>query len=271
VGTSTAIRTVWPLPAAGGPATHASHVRVCTWNIQLGRRIDAVVDVVAGRHDFHGLDLLCLQEASIHSGREDAARIAEALGDGYRHFQATAQLLRGREQGNALVWRHGSFQPGPPEVVSLKPVGHSKLGRPERALLRAVRPQQRMAIRAESADLRVYVMHLDVIGFAHKLEQLKAVIGDSAAREHVPMTIVAGDLNTFGHPQIQPWRRIAGAARDAGLVDVTSRIRSTHWTSQKLDAIFVRADAGVSHRAWTLDVRASDHRPVFAEISGIEA
>jgi endonuclease/exonuclease/phosphatase family metal-dependent hydrolase len=246
-------------------------VRVCTWNIQLGRQIDAVVEVVAGRQDFSGLDLLCLQETSIHSGREDAARIAEALGDDYRHFQATAQLLRGREQGNALVWRAGSFQPAAPEVVALKPTGSAKLGRPERALLRAVRPQQRMAIRAESPDLRVYVMHLDVIGFTHKLEQMRTVIGDSAEREHVPMTIVAGDLNTFGHPRIQPWRRIADAVRDAGLIDVTSRIRSTHWSSQKLDAILVRADAAVSHHAWTLDVRASDHRPVFAEISTVES
>jgi endonuclease/exonuclease/phosphatase family metal-dependent hydrolase len=42
---------------------------VCTWNIQLGLRLDAVVDAVRSRDDFRGLDLLCLQEASVHGGR----------------------------------------------------------------------------------------------------------------------------------------------------------------------------------------------------------
>ncbi len=80
-------------------------VRVCTWNIQLGLRLDAVVDTVGSRDDFSGLDLLCLQEASVRGGRPDAARIAETMGRGYAYFQATAQLRRGVEQANALIWR----------------------------------------------------------------------------------------------------------------------------------------------------------------------
>jgi endonuclease/exonuclease/phosphatase family metal-dependent hydrolase len=50
------------------------------------------------------------------------------------------------------------------------------------------------------------------------------------------------------------------------LVNVTAGIRRTHWTGQKLDAIYARAATPLSHRAWTLKVRASDHLPVFAEI-----
>lgn len=80
-------------------------MRICTWNIQLGRRLQAVLDVVRTNQDFRGLDLLALQQASIHGGREDAAAIAEALGAEYAWFQATAQMLRGRDQGNALIWR----------------------------------------------------------------------------------------------------------------------------------------------------------------------
>jgi endonuclease/exonuclease/phosphatase family metal-dependent hydrolase len=241
-------------------------VRVCTWNIQLGSRREAVLDAVRGRAEFKDLDLLCLQEASVHAGREDAALIAEVMGPAYEHFQATAQLRRGVEQANALIWRKDVFQPGPPQVVSLGDPAFARMTRAERALLRAIAPQRRIAIRAESSFLRVYVVHLDVIGFTHKIEQLGEVIADMATRPPVPLTLVAGDLNTFGPPGLQPWRRLAASANDAGLVEVTRAVRSTHWTSQKLDAIFVQASTQIEFRAWAVDVRASDHLPVFADI-----
>jgi endonuclease/exonuclease/phosphatase family metal-dependent hydrolase len=133
-------------------------------------------------------------------------------------------------------------------------------------LLRAIAPQRRIAIRAESLELCVYVVHLDVIGFEHRIDQFRAVIADMAARPRVPLTLVAGDVNTFGPPRLQLWRKLATTVADAGLVEVTREVKRTHWTSQKLDAIFARADAALSFRAWALDVRASDHQPVFADI-----
>ena len=136
----------------------------------------------------------------------------------------------------------------------------------ERTLLRAIPPQKRIAIRAESDELRVYVMHLDVIGFAHKLEQFRAILSDMAARPPVGLTLIAGDLNTFGPPRLQLWRRIRAAAHEADLVEVTHGLRRTHWTAQKLDAIYAAGTLAPKHRAWTVSVRASDHLPVFAEL-----
>jgi endonuclease/exonuclease/phosphatase family metal-dependent hydrolase len=241
-------------------------MRVSTWNIQLGLRRGAVVAAVRSRSEFKGLDLLCLQEASVDSGREDAALIARAMGPGFEHFQATAQVRGGVEQANALIWRREAFQPGIPEIVSLGDPAFARMTRAERTLLRAILPQRRIAIRAESPTLRVYVVHLDVIGFTHKIEQLRTVIADMERRPQVPLTIVAGDLNTFGPPGLGLWRKLAHTATEAGLVDVTRGVWSTHWTYQKLDAILVRATEEITFRAWALDVRASDHQPVFAEI-----
>jgi endonuclease/exonuclease/phosphatase family metal-dependent hydrolase len=240
-------------------------VRVCTWNILLGRRLPAVLETVRAHPEFRGLDLFALQEASVHDGRPDAAAIAEALGPGYLYFQATAQLFRGAEQGNALIWRRGLFEDRAHAVVSLNDFPAPAMSRTERMLLRAVPPQRRIAIRAESAELRVYVMHLDVMGFTRKLEQFRAILTDMAKRPHVPLTIVAGDLNTFGPPRLQLWRGIRAAAHGAGLAELTHGLRRTHWTGMKLDAIYVRGAVGGAHRAWTLNVRASDHVPVFAE------
>ena len=240
-------------------------MRVGTWNIQLGLHFDAVLKAVEEHKDFHGLDLLCLQEASVHRGRPDAARIAQAMGGEYDHVQVTAQVRRGMPQANALIWRREAFEPGTAQIVSLSNPA-SGMTVAERTLLRAILPQQRIAVRAESPTLRVYVLHLDVIGFTHKLEQFRAVIADIAARPPVPLTIVAGDLNTFGPPAWQLWRRLHAAAAEAGLVEVTKEVGRTHWTAQKLDAIFLRATVPFTSRAWALDLRASDHQPVFADI-----
>ncbi|HKC20163.1 MAG TPA: endonuclease/exonuclease/phosphatase family protein [Candidatus Dormibacteraeota bacterium] len=240
-------------------------MRICTWNILLGLRLNKVLESVRSLRDFAEVDLVALQEASVHEGRPDAESIAEAMGPGYSYVQATAQLFRGREQGNALIWRRGLFSEQPPEVLSLSEVDTSRLTRVERALLRAIPPQKRIAIRAESTRLRVYVMHLDVVGFTHKLEQFRAILSDMEARPHVPLTLIAGDLNTFGPPRLQLWRRIRRAAHDAGLVELTKGLRRTHWTAQKLDAIYAAGAMSSTHHAWTRAVRASDHLPVFAE------
>lgn len=239
---------------------------MCTWNIQLGLRIQAVLDAVGKHSDFRDLDLLCLQEASVHDGKPDAARVAEAMGAGYDHVQATAQVRRGLPQANALIWRRELFQPREPQIVSLSNLAAAKMTLVERTLLRAIAPQERIALRAESSALRVYVVHLDVIGFIHKLEQLRAVIADMAARPAVPLTVVAGDLNTFGPPAWQLWRRLDTIASEAGLVDVTRELTHTHWTAQKLDAIFLRSELPFTSRTWAADVRASDHHPVFVEV-----
>jgi endonuclease/exonuclease/phosphatase family metal-dependent hydrolase len=241
-------------------------MRICTWNIQMGLRLEAVLDAVGSHPDFSKADLIAVQEASIHDGRPDAEAIAEALGPEFRFFQATAQMLRGRDQGNALIWRPGAFEPSALEVVALTGGGAIGMTRAERTLLRAIPPQRRIALRAESATMLVYVVHLDVIGFTHKLEQFGAVVADMHARPAVPLTLVSGDLNTFGMPRLQMWRRIRAAAKSAELVELTRLVRRTHWTAQKLDAIYMKAETPYRHRAWALKVRGSDHLPVFADI-----
>ena len=140
--------------------------------------------------------------------------------------------------------------------------------RAERTLLRATPPQSRIALCVELEGLRVYVVHLDVIGFAHKLAQFQCVLDDLKARPAAPLTLVAGDLNTFGPSRPKLWRRLGRAAESAGLTNLTAHIRRTHWTGQKLDAIYALAgDAPVEHRAWTARLRASDHLPVFVELA----
>lgn len=69
-------------------------MRICSWNIQLGARLDAVLDAIEREPSFKEVDVLALQEASIHEGVPDAAAIAKRLGGGFEFFQATAQIGR---------------------------------------------------------------------------------------------------------------------------------------------------------------------------------
>ncbi len=233
----------------------------------MGRRLDAVLDLVSREPDFRGLDVLALQEASTHDGVADGEAIALRLGAEYRYFQALAQSRNGHEQANALIWRPGLVDATQmPAVIPLPSTPRIEVGPPERLLLKVVPPQTRTAIRVESENVRIYVAHLDVVGFTHKLEQFRALLADMVERPPVPLTVVAGDLNTFGPVRPHLWRRIAGAAEEAGLVNLTTSVQRTHWTGQKLDAIYAASTVPFSHRAWTVDARASDHLPVFAEI-----
>ena len=242
-------------------------MRVCSWNIQLGARLDAVLDAIVREPSFRDVDVLALQEASIHDGVPDAAAIAKRMGAGFEFFQATAQRRRGLAQANAIVWRRRVLRSlEPPEVLPLPESPTIEVGHPERMLLRVLPPQTRMAVRAESSAVRIYVVHLDVVGFTHKLEQFQAVLADMRARKPVPLTVVAGDLNTFGPVRPHLWRRIASAAEEAGLINLTADVRRTHWTGQKLDAIYASSGVPVTHRSWTAGLRASDHLPVFADI-----
>lgn len=242
-------------------------MRICSWNIQLGRRLDSVLELVGREPAFRGLDLLALQEASVHDGVPDGATIAARLGASYEWFQANAQERGGHDQANALIWRRGLIGgASDPEVIALPGSERIEMGPPERLLLRVIPPQVRMAIRAESPSLRMYVAHLDVVGFRHKLEQFQAVLRDMTSRPPVALTVVAGDLNTFGPVRPHLWRGIAAAAKAAGLVNLTASVRRTHWTGQKLDAVYATSTAGFQHRAWTVNSRASDHLPVFVDI-----
>jgi endonuclease/exonuclease/phosphatase family metal-dependent hydrolase len=236
-----------------------------------------MLESIERNEDFHGLDLLALQEASVHEGREDAGAIAERLGSEYRHLQVATHLLRGRVQANALVWNSKRVQVFDQDVLRLPQRAESELSRAERTLLRVMPVQQRICLVFDcwvsGLAVRVYVAHLDVMGYEHKLSQFQRILSDFSAREPVDITILAGDLNTFKMATRPRWTKLREAAAAAGFEDLTTEIRWTHSIKrvpvrQKLDAIFVSSERPLRYQSWSLPEQGSDHIPVFAEILG---
>ena len=252
-------------------------IRLCTWNLQLGLQLETILEAIKTQDDFANIDLLALQEASIHSDRMDAETIASTLGPDYECFQVTAHFLGKYAQANALVWNNKRFQVSSRDTVILPRVRELKLARAERAILCALPEQQRISSvldgRMGDESLRIYVAHLDVLGIAHKRQQFLKILLDARARQpKTDATIIAGDLNTFRLTRSRPtWSKLAAAAARDGFEDLTSEIRWTHQFKpvrfrQKLDAIFLRYSQPFKYRSWSLDIPGSDHIPVFAEI-----
>ncbi|MBI5033182.1 MAG: endonuclease/exonuclease/phosphatase family protein [Chloroflexi bacterium] len=251
-------------------------IRFCTWNIQLGLQLETILRAIQTHADFAGIDMLALQEASIHSDRPDAEMIAHALGPSYQCFQVTAHFLGKYAQANALVWNSNRFRVSSRDTVILPRVRELKLPRAERAILCALPEQQRISSVLEGTigteTLRVYVAHLDVLGVEHKREQFFKILSDARTRQPVTdLTIIAGDLNTFKIHSRPTWTKLAAEATREGFDDLTTEILWTHQVRrvrfhQKLDAIFLRHTRPFEYRSWSLDIPGSDHIPVFAEI-----
>src|SRR4029077_17392842 len=93
-------------------------------------------------------------------------------------------------------------------------------------------PQRRNAVGANlrmgALRLRLYSVHLDVFGIAHKHAQLARVLDDASTRATADLILLAGDMNTYGiggRPRWAELRRLAAAAR---FEEMTTGIGWTH-------------------------------------------
>jgi endonuclease/exonuclease/phosphatase family metal-dependent hydrolase len=236
-------------------------LRVATWNINFGNRLPLVLEGVAELPRF---DLITLQELSHHHGEDDAIAIARRLGPSWRAKQVTAQVSAGRVQANGFVWDSRRVEEVHSGVISLPT--------PSGRVMRSLPPSRRNAVVMDASvgnrPLRIYGVHLDVLGIDHKHAQFAHVLDDASGREPAGATLIAGDLNTYGvggRPRWTELRRLAGAA---GFEELTTGIGWTRrrlGVRQKLDAVYA-SPRGLPHHARRVVMPGSDHMPVLVEL-----
>lgn len=251
-------------------------LRFCSWNIQVGMNRAQVLELVASHADFRGLDLLALQEASVHAHGDDASSIAHALGIAYTSYHHVYHQLGTRPQANALVWNSARIRMDAIEHHTLPHHEQVNVPRAERAVLNRLRRQPRVNLIGDGkwndCTLRVCAAHLDVLGYRFKQRQFRAVLDDLNARPRVDLTLLAGDFNTLRIGGRPTWAELKRDAVEFGLRAISDKIR---WTQairalrlkQKLDEIFLASTQPYQTRVWTLDVTGSDHLPIFADIT----
>jgi len=236
-------------------------LRIATWNVAFCHRLPVIIDSACA---LPARDLISLQELSTHHGRTDAEAIATRLGPSWRFEQVTAQIVGGRTQANGILWDSRRIELGRLDTIDLP----TPSGRVMRALPRQRRNAVLANLRLGALHLRLYAVHLDVFGIAHKHAQLARVLGHASAQATADLTLIAGDMNTYGIAGRPRWAELRRLAAAAGFEELTAGIGWTHralGVRQKLDAVFA-APQGLPHRAWREPLPGSDHVPVLVDL-----
>ncbi len=163
-------------PAATGP------IRIVTFNVKLGRRIDRAIAVLRG-DSLRGADIVALEEMDDRG----TDRIARALHLNYVYYPGSIHPTEHRYFG--------------PAVLSPWPIARSwKVRLPHES---RTRHQRRTATAAEvvvrGATIRVYGVHLETPGGASdraREDQVRTILAD-VGRFSGPV-VIAGDFNSYG-------------------------------------------------------------------------
>jgi endonuclease/exonuclease/phosphatase family metal-dependent hydrolase len=220
-------------------------LRVVTFNVKWGQKVDRVIDVLRETPALRDPDLLCLQEMDSRG----VERLAAALGYDYVYYPAAYHPKAHQDFGNALLSRFPLLE-------------DRKIVLPER---NRFRDMQRVALAATvsiaGTPVRFYCLHLDTLSGIEgpqRRHQVEAVLADAAA---YPRVIVAGDLNNRN--------QVGALFTKAGYEWLTRDIGNTIllWSWDHIFTLGLALRAPGSVGAVKETRGASDHRPVWAELA----
>jgi endonuclease/exonuclease/phosphatase family metal-dependent hydrolase len=219
----------------------AAALKVVSFNIEYGIRVDSAIAVLAGDPALRNADVLLLQEMDAAGTR----RVADTLGMWYVYYPSVFRFNTHRDLGNAILSRW--------PIVEDRKLILPHLAR----ITRGQRAATAATIRVGDAPVRVYSLHLGTMAGlspAARRDQLEAVLADA---ERYPRVVIGGDLNDQG---------IAGIARGKGYTWPTRRGPATTDIGRLDHILFKGLSSPDSAAAGTvLQVHgASDHLPVWA-------
>lgn len=230
-------------------------MRIVTWNIELGRRIDDAANQITDDTDLWPADVLLAQELS----PEQAIRLSDLLGMNHHYWAPADHPKTGRPFGNAVLSPWPITEARHLALPHIAPVN----GQPRGATVATVN--------VDAHPITAYSVHVETVllRLRRRVDQLGPVIADLA--EHRPRAaIVAGDFNAGS------LRAIAGFDRTLAAVGLQPVSNRDHQTFQRfgraftLDHIYANGlqpeSTGVGPASPT-----SDHRPVWAVLRTDEA
>ena len=236
-------------------------LRVLSYNIHkciggVDRRYEPerVAEVIAKQE----ADVLLLQEVDDGAARSNGDRQAEVLGDllgmKYRSWFPNVDVRGGGRYGNAILSRYPLIESSNNDL--------SIRFKKKRSVLHGV-----IRVRHDEVDRTVHVfnMHLGLARFERRIQLNKFLDSHPFSGLHTETpVVVGGDLNDV-------YGRLGELLRPAGFRGVERRpLTFPAWGPMRaLDAIFVRGAVDflkLSRCDSELARRASDHRPLIAEI-----
>jgi endonuclease/exonuclease/phosphatase family metal-dependent hydrolase len=246
------------LPSAAGGGRS---IRVATWNIERGIQYDAILATLRSLAP----DVVLLQEvdrACRRSGYRDVARdLASALG---MNWVSAGEFQEVGEANGAAAAVTGQA------ILSREPIGDpGVIVFAEQSSLRwrldPFQPRRggRIALRAQTAGMLVYSLHLESAGEdRQRSNQLGQVLSDQS-RHRATRVVIAGDFNNAVAFQSFMFAGLA----PAGFVDAlgTAPRQTSMNHRHPIDWMFVKG----AHGAGRVErvAGASDHYPLIATLS----
>lgn len=245
------------------PLPESQTLRIATFNVQFGRRIGALAELLAAP-PFDQIDAFLIQEIEVHpsEGQSRAAELAELTGMAFVYLPARP-LTRGTH-GMAILARHPLSDV---RFIDLPFFGTS------------IRRDRRVALAVEMLGIDVVNVHLRVqLGIAERVVQL-----EPSTRELRDLAVLGGDLNTNNWA----WSDVIPIVPTEPLTDVdvprviddvmvnfafdaaSADSGPTHDTpagSLRLDSIYSRGFEPLSVQV-ERDVELSDHWPVWVALN----
>lgn len=233
-------------PRYCGHFAHAAgrrHLHLATFNLQFAREIDRAARLFSGDPELRQADVVTLQEMDAPG----VERLARALGYDYVYYPAAVHPTAGKDFGNAILVRgriladHKVLLPYPSRSRGL----------------------QRIAVAADvdvdGQRLRVYSVHLETpteIWPWQRRAQLEAVLADARP---APAVVIAGDFND---------RDVVGPLMEGSGYGWISRGARHTVGPFAWDHVFTRGLSAPARCGVVQDnLQASDHRPVWADLS----
>ncbi len=224
-------------------------VKVVTYNIKLGKKIEQAIKELSQREELQDADIILLQEMD----PVGVERIALQLQYNFIYYPAVLHSKHDKEFGNA--------------ILSKWPIqNHVKVVLPHE---NPVRKMRRIAVFA-TLDMNEYEIltcsvhtEMYIIGHEKKLDQVEALVSNIEDRFHY--VIVGGDFNTDMEYDVLKTEQIF---QETGLIRATKGIG---YTSQgdplgilrwKFDHIFVKGFEVLNSGKFK-EAQASDHLPVW--------
>jgi endonuclease/exonuclease/phosphatase family metal-dependent hydrolase len=249
----------------------AAQVRIVDWNIDRGKRFDALAGTIRKLNP----DICVLQEVDSgakRTGRRDIAKeLAETFHMNYVFGRAYRELGQGSPDHPAYLGQ---------AILSRAPVRSSrvlafqrqtKFWKPQPFLpnwpILQRRTGGRIALVAEfgqdATELVLYNLHLESRGFgATRYGQLGEVIADAKRYGPEVPVVIAGDLNTKYRPGL-----FARRLEEAGFRNCFGdRKVRTHVLYGALDWIFVRGPVECGDTRVIRGSKASDHDPLVTSL-----
>lgn len=227
-----------------GPVAGAARLRVVTFNIEHGRKLEQALRALRDHRNLAGADVLLLQEMDAPG----VAAIARALALNYVYYPASHHTKLDRDLGNAVL------TPWPIE-------GRWKLVLPHRSRFSGhARAAVGVLARVAGRRVRVYSLHLGTplnLSAKQRHEQLQAIVAD--ARDSPDPVLVGGDFNGKAMAAYLAARGFCWPTREVGKTSTLFSSSFDHVLARGLEPAEAPA-AGVARDV----VGVSDHFPVWA-------